>query len=87
MCVFREALSVCVCASSPFGFESGMWDSIVLASGDFLSFYFRFKLLSQGPWRIISIFHWCMVWTEKSVSRVTDRHHEACRVLPNSDPE
>ena len=36
---------------------------------------------------IISIFHECMVWIEKSVTRVTDRHHEACRVMPNSDPE
>ena len=36
---------------------------------------------------IISIFHGCMVWIEKSVTRVTDRHHEACRVMPNSDPE
>ena len=33
------------------------------------------------------IFHGCMVWIEKSVTRVTDRHHEACRVMPNSDPE
>ena len=36
---------------------------------------------------IISIYHGCMVWIEKSVTRVTDRHHEACRVMPNSDPE
>ena len=36
---------------------------------------------------IISIFHGCMVWIEKSVTRVTDWHHEACRVMPNSDPE
>ena len=35
----------------------------------------------------ISIFHGCMVWIEKSVMRVTDRHHEACRMMPNSDPE
>ena len=35
----------------------------------------------------MSIFHGCMVWIEKSVTRVTDRHHEACRVMPNSDPE
>ena len=35
----------------------------------------------------ISIFHVCMVWIEKSVTRVTDRHHEACRVMPSSDPE
>ena len=27
------------------------------------------------------------MWIEKSVTRVTDRHHEACRVIPNSDPE
>ena len=29
----------------------------------------------------------CMVLIEKSVTRVTDRHREACRVMPNSDPE
>ena len=28
-----------------------------------------------------------IVWIEKSFTRVTDRHHEACRVMPNSDPE
>ena len=28
-----------------------------------------------------------MAWTEKSVTRDTDRGHEACRVMPNSDPE
>ena len=26
-----------------------------------------------------------MVWIEKSVTRVTDRHHEACQVMRNSD--
>ena len=36
---------------------------------------------------IISIFHGCTVWIEKSSMRVTDGHHEACRVMPNSDPE
>ena len=36
---------------------------------------------------IISIFHGCMVWIENSVTRVTDRQHEACRVMPSSDPE
>ena len=38
---------------------------------------------------ITSIFHGCMVLIEKSVTRDTDRHHEAeaCRVMPNSDPE
>ena len=43
--------------------------------------------LSQPIGKTISIFHGCMVWIEKSVTRVTDRHHEACRVMPNSDPE
>ena len=37
--------------------------------------------------QIISIFRGCIVWIEKSVMRVTDRHHEACRVMPNIDPE
>ena len=43
--------------------------------------------LSQPMDKTISIFHGCMVWIEKSVTRVTDRHDEACRVMPNSDPE
>ena len=41
----------------------------------------------QGLYWIISIFHVCMVWIEKFVTRVTDRHHEACRVMPNTGPE
>ena len=36
---------------------------------------------------IISIFYGCMVWIEKSVTRVTDRHHSASLVMTNSDPE
>ena len=35
----------------------------------------------------ISIFLGGMVWIEKSVTRITDRHHEAWRLMPNSDPE
>ena len=35
----------------------------------------------------ISVFHGCMMWIEKSVTRFTDWHHEARRVMPNSDPE
>ena len=42
---------------------------------------------SQPMGKTVSILHGCMVWIEKSVTRVTDRHHEACRVMPNSDPE
>ena len=41
----------------------------------------------QLPIENISIFNGCMVWIEKSVMRVTDWHHEACRVMQNSDPE
>ena len=41
----------------------------------------------EASHRIINILHGYMVWIEKSVTRVTDRHHEACRVMPNSDPE
>ena len=44
---------------------------------------YRYKYMCY----IISFFHGCMGWIEKSVTRVTDRHHEACRVMPNSDPE
>ena len=33
-----------------------------------------------------SIYHVCMVWIEKSVTRVTVRHHSASLVMPNSDP-
>ena len=34
---------------------------------------------------IISIFHGCMVLIEISVTRVTERHHEACRTVIPSD--
>ena len=48
---------------------------------------FKALSLSQSNNEIISIFHGCMVWIEKPVTRVTDRHHEACLVMQNSDPE
>ena len=47
---------------------------------------FLFHLKKDEPTKIKSIFQGCMVWIEKSVTRVTDRHHEACLVMPNSDP-
>ena len=43
--------------------------------------------LPPKGFEIISIFHGCMVWIEKSVMRITDQHHEACLVMLNSDPE
>ena len=35
----------------------------------------------------IRIFNGCEVQIESSVTRVTVRHHEACRVMPNSYPK
>ena len=52
--------------------------------GEFCYIYKYNVFCASNP---ISIFHGCVVWIEKSVTRVTDRHHEACRVMPNSDPE
>ena len=37
--------------------------------------------------QMICIFHGFEVSVKKSVTRVTVRHHEACRVMLNSDPE
>ena len=37
--VFPERLSVCVCASVPFGSEDGMWDLIVLVRDHCLPFF------------------------------------------------
>ena len=54
----------------------------------FLSISFLALLRNQYSWESIkSTYHECMVWLEKSVTRVTDRYHEACLVMPNSDPE
>ena len=38
--VFCECLSVCVCASFPFGFEAGMSDLIIFIPDHCLPFYF-----------------------------------------------
>ena len=35
----------------------------------------NYLLMKPGTCCIIRIFHVCMVWIEKSVTRVTDRHH------------
>ena len=40
MRVLRGRLSVCECASFPFGFEGRMWDLIALVPDNCLSFYF-----------------------------------------------
>ena len=36
---------------------------------------------------IIRIYQECEGWIEKSVPRIAIWHHEACRVMPNGDPE
>ena len=38
--VFSERLTICVCASFPFGFGGGMWDLIVVVPDHCLSFTF-----------------------------------------------
>ena len=43
MRVFRERLSVCVCASLPFDHSDGMWDLSVLISDHCLSIHFVFQ--------------------------------------------
>ena len=40
MRVFRVCLSICVCASVPFGFEGGMWDLIVFIPNRCFPIYF-----------------------------------------------
>ena len=37
--------------------------------------------------RIIRIYHECEGGIEKSIPRITVRHHEACREMTNSDLE
>ena len=54
--------------------------NFIFATDSSLSFHF-----SQQ--KVISIFHGYIVWIAKSITRVTDRQHEACRVIQNSDPE
>ena len=61
-----------------------MYKAVTLARG------MREPLLtcsSSVTWETVSICHGCMVLIEKSVTRVTDWHHEAFRVMPNSDLE
>ena len=71
--------------SSQFA-ETNLWRLSGVTKGDWRLRLIRFYVMSfEG--KNISIFHGCMVRIDKSVTRVTDQHHEACRVMPNSDPE
>ena len=64
----------------------------VMTKGDpegwiFLS-YSHTKYLPKGcEWNNIRIYHECEGRIEKSILRITDWHHEACRVMTNGDPE
>ena len=47
----------------------------------FFCFFFNFvsghsNVCFSSTGRKLSIYHGCMVWIKKSVTRVTDRHHE-----------
>ena len=44
-----------------------------------------FILLAGTGVRNIRIHHECECGIEKSAPRITDRHHEACRVMTNGD--
>ena len=43
--------------------------------------------IAAKKWDIIRIHHECEGGIEKSVSRIADWHHEACRVMTNGDHE
>ena len=56
--VFRERLSVCVCASFPFGFEGGGGGFIVLVADNWLSIKFSHSFIFNGFGRNILVeFH------------------------------
>ena len=50
--VFRECLTISVCVSFPFGFEGGMWDSILLVPDYCLSFYFSLTSNCLSLWNV-----------------------------------
>ena len=81
------AASFCILSNSFFSYwcAPGASKKICVRNTDKLTIVKCLFLLSI--FGIISIFHGCMVWIEISVTRVTAQHHEACRVMPNSDPE
>ena len=81
MCEQKNLRSASAYASSPLASSH----PVAMTSGCCQHDNIRLSVISTLE--IISIFHVCMVWIEKSLTRVTDRHHEACRVMPNSDPE
>ena len=60
---------------------------LLLSSADFSELTFSkntFRALSECH---IRIYHECEGRIEKSVLRIAVWHHEACQVMPNSDPE
>ena len=55
----------------------------------FKNFYCHYFYVNRTHllWLIIRIHHECESGREKSISRITDCHHEACRVMANVDHE
>ena len=51
-----------------------------------VDFYWVPCALEKARGLTIRIFNGCEVLIENSVTRMTVRHHEACRVMPNSYP-
>ena len=49
LCGYRESLSICLCASFPFGFEGGMWDLVV--PDHCPSFYFLYVRVGKKSLR------------------------------------
>ena len=52
-----------------------------------LHFGIPFMPFRDYPGNIIRIYHEREGRIEKSAPRITDCHHEACRVMTNGDPE
>ena len=77
--MYRDHIGMVTCMQIP---QTALTDLLVTLSQMNADFTIHREMCGN-----ISIFYGCMVWIEKSVTRVTDRHHKACLVMPNSDPE
>ena len=82
--VFRERLTVSVCSFFPFGFESVIWDLIVLVPDQCLSIYFQgriWRLMDSFPLPNISFFFTftTLKFIRQSVlSRACDHNGKQC---------
>ena len=81
LCCFYFSAVLTVCVPFPFG-QDVRFDCIGSWSLPFI--YFGHFSLNLGKTKNIRIFNGCEVLIENSVTTV--RHHETCRVMPNSYP-